>query len=96
MAPGTSARRARTVVDGAGRVLIADLDGDGVRDLVVASQTDGLLRALGDGNGTFGTFTALGVGSAFDVAAGNLDGDHGLDLVTIDIVGNLAGVMRGN
>jgi hypothetical protein len=83
-------------VSGAGRVLIADLDGDAVRDLAVASQTAGLLRAFGEGDGTFGTFTATGAGSAFEVAAGNLDGDGRLDLVAINLAGSTAAVQRGN
>ncbi len=84
------------IVNGAGRVLIADLDGDGVRDLAVASQTAGLLRAFGNGDGTFGTFVAVGPASALDVAAGDLDENGRLDLVSIDLLGSTAAVQLGN
>lgn len=77
-------------------VTVADVDGDAVPDLLTANIDDNypvLINPGGDtvsvligtGDGTFGTAEAYGVGQGpFAVAAGRLDGDTRLDIVTAD------------
>ncbi len=71
------------------RTLIAsDLNGDGNIDLAVtvSSEMEAIEIATGDGTGNFGplqqTLFPRGRGNAFGMAAGDLDGFGGLDLVT--------------
>ena len=60
------------------RVLVADLDGDGKRDLVVNGAS---LQALyGDGLGGFGAAVTVAAGPVADVATGSFDGDAVTDL----------------
>lgn len=84
-------------VNGAERMAIADYNGDTVPDIAVSSQADGLWLALGNGDGSFGTFTATSLGGGgFDVDAGDLNNDGILDLAIVDISGNQVAVQLGN
>ena len=73
---------------GASQVISADLDGDGRADLVTANaQSDNLLVLLQDSRGRFDRRTNIlsldgGLDGPRTVAAGDLDGDGRLDLVT--------------
>ena len=86
---GDGTFRHRTAIggDGPSRLAVADLNGDGRPDLVLANNsygdqgtTVGVL--LGAGDGTFGPETQYTVGpGVFGVVAADLDGDGRLDLV---------------
>jgi len=78
-------------------VAVADLNGDGKPDLVVAdSSVVGVL--LNNGDGTFGnivTYSSGGSGPA-DVAIADLDGDGKLDVVVSNFNSGTIGVLLGN
>ncbi|MEO8841245.1 MAG: VCBS repeat-containing protein [Kofleriaceae bacterium] len=65
-------------------VAIADVDGDGTPDLVVAGGSTEILYGLGDG--TFGPRTPYG-GPSLSIAAGDIDGDGSTDLVATSTIG---------
>ena len=77
-----------SITRGASQVISADLDGDGLADLVTANtQSDNLLVLLQDSRGRFDRRTNIlsldgGLDGPRTVAAGDLDGDGRLDLVT--------------
>ena len=65
---------------------IADFNGDGIKDIALACDGGGvqLLRGLGSGgvgSGQFVLYRTFDVGSAWDVAAADINGDGILDLV---------------
>jgi VCBS repeat protein len=63
-------------------MLVADLNGDSLLDLVIGSETFGSYVVPGNGDGTFGTATHLdGLGS-FPVAVGDFNADGVADIVT--------------
>lgn len=65
---------------------IADFDGDGIKDIALVADGGGLylfrgLGAGGHGNGQFNQYSVFNLGSAWDVAAGDINGDGITDLV---------------
>ena len=80
---------------GSASVAVADLNGDGKPDLVVASILGGPLGVLlGNGDGTFQTAVGTG-GPAFSVAVADLNGDGKPDLVVTTLTSTI-GVLLGN
>ena len=85
-------------------VRIADLDGDGKRDLVSSSYNNGTVSLLKNisspGSLTVNSFAPqvdLNVGTAvFDVAVGDLNGDGKLDLVAAKYSGGAVAVYQNN
>ncbi len=69
--------QAYAVDEGPYSLAIADLDGDGFRDIVSANETTGSLSILyNDGGGAFGPATSVPAGLiTTDVAVGDLDGN---------------------
>jgi hypothetical protein len=72
-----------------GAVALADVDGSGRPDLLVGVippiSTGSVRVLLNDGSGNFGAFTgfATGAASSARLAVGDMDGDGGLDVVTV-------------
>lgn len=82
---GTFADRKYVELPHAGRVDIADLDGDGKGDLVFSGFGISVHRSLG--SGTFAPAETVVAGGSFDeMAIGDMTGDGRLDLVTTDWV----------
>lgn len=82
---------------GSGSVAVADLNGDGKPDLVVASLAGPLAVLLGNGDGTFEPAVSVDGGESSVVVA-DLNGDGKPDLVATNL-GNLVGtvdVLLGN
>ena len=78
-----AAAQAFVVGDVPTSIAVADLDGDGKSDLVVANLSSDVLVLLGKGNGTFAVPQTLPIdGIAHCVAVGDLNGDGHPDLVT--------------
>jgi hypothetical protein len=84
---------------------LADLDGDGRPDLVVAvggttSGAGALNVAKGLGNGMFSPFTSISLGTGTPnpqgVTAGDLNGDGRLDLVSANSSTNMVSVLLDN
>jgi VCBS repeat protein len=89
------------IASGAARtaaVTAADLRGNGKLDLVVTSGTGGLSVLLGNGDGTFGTASAVASGGTKPMwtAVGDIDGDDHLDLVVADSASGDVSVLLGN
>jgi hypothetical protein len=89
------------------RVSIADLDGDGKPDLIVASSEAGVLSIFQNIStngsltaGSFGPRVDLFVGSAasgtdpYMLTTADLDGDGKLDIITLDADNNLVSIFR--
>src|SRR5262249_20328178 len=92
------ARKTFTVGNNPTSVAVADLDGDGLLDLVVAnrgSNTLGLLR--GNGNGTFATQLTFSAGLApAAVAIGDVNGNGTPDLIFVNHDDNNVTILLGN
>ncbi len=78
-------------------VVVADLNGDGVPDLVTANGGDGTVSVLlGRGNGTFQPQTTFEVGrEVWSVAVGDLNGNGIPDLVTANAWDDTVSVLIG-
>jgi hypothetical protein len=79
---------------------VADVNNDGVLDLLSVSSTNrsAVVVQLGTGNGTFGAATLYGTGtnsSPVDVTVADVNGDGLPDLVTANNGSNAAGVLLG-
>ena len=75
------------VVDGPGSVAVADLNNDGIPDLVTANfNSDDVSVLLGNGDGTFQPQQTFPVGrSPISVAVADLNADGAPDLVTANL-----------
>ncbi|HEV2379464.1 MAG TPA: alkaline phosphatase family protein [Terriglobia bacterium] len=97
----TSAPNSPLSVDAAEPVWVgvADLNGDGKLDLLVASDKDNTLSVfLGNGDGTFDPTSVLpnaGQGPVA-VAVGDFNGDGKLDLAQANHIDNTVGILKGN
>jgi hypothetical protein len=81
-------------------LLLTDLDADGHLDLVTGNQDDSSVSVLlGDGKGSFraaaGSPFAVG-GSPYPPAAGDLDGDRKIDVVTPNVRDGTVSVLLGD
>lgn len=77
---------------------LADVNGDGIFDLIAANQLDNTLQvALGNGNGTFQAPQSFATGTGPNtVVARDINGDGRPDLLTANKFGNTASVLLGN
>jgi len=80
-------------------VAVADVNGDGRPDLLVAGATKGAVAVLlGNGNGTFQSAVTYDCGGSYpySLIVADLNGDGKLDLVTANSSSATAGVLMGN
>jgi hypothetical protein len=92
-------------------VALADLNGDGIPDLVTGTETNGLLVHLGNGNGTFQTATSITANGASSqnyfgllpgssIAFGDFNGDGKTDIAFVECMNGSSnctvGVLLGN
>jgi hypothetical protein len=86
-----------------GSVAVADVNGDGIADLIVAGQrpysySDGAVGVLlGNGDGTFRAVQLYAAGSyPQSVAVGDLNGDGHPDIVVVNSTAGTVNVLLGN
>ncbi|HEY4088290.1 MAG TPA: VCBS repeat-containing protein, partial [Bryobacteraceae bacterium] len=76
-------------------VLVTDLNGDGIPDIVIRQISSQITVALGNGDGTFGSEILANYAQKPQqypaVLAGDFNGDGKVDLVTFSLHGNYAG-----
>jgi uncharacterized delta-60 repeat protein len=79
-------------------IAVGDLNGDGKSDLVTANLDSTVSVLLGDGNGSFGSATNIGVGGleAKAMKIGDFDGDGKADLATANFSSNNISILPGN
>jgi hypothetical protein len=80
-------------------VAVADVNGDGKPDLLVANKGSGTVSVLlGNGDGTFQPAVSYGSGGSFtySLALGDVNGDGKLDLVVANAGSNTVGVLLGH
>jgi hypothetical protein len=80
------------------KVVVADLNGDGVPDIVTADLGyNGVTVLLGNGDGTFGPPHTYSVDSArLDVTVADVNGDGKPDLITANFEGDTVSVLLNN
>ena len=78
-------------------VVVVDLNGDGILDVVAADPDDASIGVLlGQGRGAFASAISYEVGSnPYEVIAGDFNGDGILDLATADFGGQEVSVLFG-
>ncbi|MGQ0507839.1 MAG: beta strand repeat-containing protein [Myxococcaceae bacterium] len=82
---------------GPGSLLSADVNADGVQDIVTANASATVSVLLGNGNGTFGLPIDSAAGTyPSDLAIADLDADGKLDVVTANYNGSNVSVLLGN
>ena len=96
-----SAKDFSTGTVGGAFYLVGDFNGDGKPDVLTADSSSGNLAMMpGNGDGTFGNPIVSGTQMVFDsfvfLAAGDFNGDHKLDVVTLDTGANGVQVWLGN
>ena len=76
-------------------VAVADLNGDGMPDIITANAFDNTVSVLlGNGNGTFQPQQTFAVGSRpYSVAVADVNGDGKPDIVTTNYGGNSVSVL---
>lgn len=76
----------------------ADLNGDGLADVVVSGLISGTISVhLNQGSGTFGAATTYTTGSGSEgLTLGDINGDGALDIVQSGYYGNVTNVLLGN
>jgi hypothetical protein len=81
-------------------ITVADVNGDSKPDLLTANfSNDSAGVLLGNGDGTFQTATAFGIGSnskPYEIAVADVNGDGKPDLLTANAGSDSAGVLLGN
>jgi len=79
-------------------IAVADVNGDGNPDILVANYNDGTISVLlGRGDGTFRPQTTLAVGRGPDcIAVADLNGDGKLDILVSNSLDGTLGVLLGN
>ncbi len=85
-------------VQGETSCVIADANEDGVMDVFVGGyDSDEIAVLLGDGNGNLSFSTKVSCqGDAWMIAAGDVDGDHHVDVVSANAGQRTFSVLRGN
>ena len=80
-------------------IVVVDVNGDGKLDLLTAHYGNGTAGVLlGTGTGTFGTVTSYSTGAGGQtagIAVADVNGDGKLDLLTVSVGLNTAGVLLG-
>lgn len=79
-------------------IVLGDMDGDTVLDIVAANHSSGFIAILlGNGNGTYKSPQLFPVDATpFSLALGDVNGDGRLDVVTANFVRNNLSVLLGN
>jgi hypothetical protein len=79
-------------------VVTADVNGDGILDLMTANEVDGTASVLlGKGDGTFEAHVDYGVGKApLALAVGDLNGDGKPDLAVVNLSSDSVSILLGN
>jgi hypothetical protein len=82
---------------GPDEVRFADINGDGIPDLIVANYTDGTLNvAIGNADGTYTVLGPFPIGTKpYSAAAGDLNKDGTPDIVVANTFSNNTGVLFG-